>query len=106
MSNLPSLELPLGTIISWVTKVSGYQGETVDLPPGWQSCDGSIIENPSPWARRLTPDLKDQKRFLIGGPDSQELTLEGNTIKSQTHSTRDAHLVGPELVQLVKHKSF
>jgi len=92
MSNLPSLELPLGTIISWVTKVSGYQGETVDLPPGWQRCDGSTIEHPSPWAGRLTPDLNNQKRFLRGGHDTEQLALEEDSIKSHTHSTRDAYL--------------
>ena len=93
VSNLSSLELPLGTIISWVTKVSGYQGETVDLPPGWQRCDGSTIEHPSPWAGRLTPDLNNQKRFLRGGHDSEQLALEEDSIKSHTHSTRDAHFI-------------
>merc|ERR1712072_644379 len=72
-------------IISWVTKVSGYQGETVDLPPGWQRCDGSTIEHPSPWAGRLTPDLNNQKRFLRGGHDGEQLTLEEDQVEDHEH---------------------
>ena len=91
VENLPSLDLPLGTIISWVTKVSGYEGETIDLPPGWQRCDGSTIEHPSPWAGMLTPDLNNQKRFLRGGHDDEQLTMENDTIKSHTHDYEDMH---------------
>ena len=92
VENLPSLDLPLGTIISWVTKVSGYEGETIDLPPGWQRCDGSTIEHPSPWAGMLTPDLNNQKRFLRGGHDNEQLTMEEDAVKSHTHSTSDLYI--------------
>ena len=85
VENLPSLDLPLGTIISWVTKVSGYEGETIDLPPGWQRCDGSTIEHPSPWAGMLTPDLNNQKRFLRGGHDNEQLTLEDDQMQEHAH---------------------
>ena len=94
VENLPSLDLPLGTIISWVTKVSGYEGETIDLPPGWQRCDGSTIEHPSPWAGMLTPDLNNQKRFLRGGHDNEQLTMEEDAVKSHQHSIKDAYLKG------------
>ena len=99
VENLPSLDLPLGTIISWVTKVSGYEGETIDLPPGWQRCDGSTIEHPSPWAGMLTPDLNNQKRFLRGGHDNEQLTMEEDATKFHQHNYEDKHypLYGEEV---------
>ena len=84
VSDLPP-ELPLGTIISWVTKVPDFEGETVDLPAGWQRCDGSTIEHPSVWAGKLTPDLNKEKRFLRGGPDSLQLTLEEDQLQDHEH---------------------
>ena len=84
VSDLPP-EPPLGTILSWVTKVPDYEGETVDLPAGWQRCDGSIIEHPSVWAGKLTPDLNNEKRFLRGGHDSLQLTLEEDQLQDHEH---------------------
>ena len=75
-----------------MTKVSGYEGGTIDLPAGWQRCDGSTIEHPSPWAGMLTPDLNNEKRFLRGGHDEEQLTMEEDAVKSHTHSTKDAYL--------------
>ena len=75
-----------------MTKVSGYEGETIDLPAGWQRCDGSTIEHPSPWAGKLTPDLNNEKRFLRGGHDNEQLTMEEDAVKSHTHSTQDSYL--------------
>ena len=72
--------------------MSGYEGETIDLPPGWQRCDGSTIEHPSPWAGMLTPDLNNEKRFLRGWHDEEQLTLEEDAFKSHAHSTADAYL--------------
>ena len=71
--------------------MSGYEGETIDLPPGWQRCDGSTIEHPSPWAGMLTPDINNEKRFLRGGHDEEQLTLENDTIKSHHHDYEDRH---------------
>ena len=71
--------------------MSGYEGETIDLPPGWQRCDGSTIEHPSPWAGRLTPDLNNEKRFLRGGHDNEQLTLEEDAVQSHNHNYEDRH---------------
>jgi len=79
------MDLPLGTIMSWVTKVEGYEGDPISLPDGWQRCDGSIIEAPSPWAGQHTPDLNNQKRFLRGGSDQEQLTLEEDQIQDHQH---------------------
>ena len=68
-----------------MTKVSGYEGETIDLPPGWQRCDGSTIEHPSPWAGKLTPDLNNEKRFLRGGHDNEQLTMEEDQLQDHEH---------------------
>ena len=68
-----------------MTKVSGYEGETIDLPAGWQRCDGSTIEHPSPWAGKLTPDLNNEKRFLRGGHDDEQLTLEEDQLQDHEH---------------------
>ena len=65
--------------------MSGYEGETIDLPAGWQRCDGSTIEHPSPWAGRLTPDLNNEKRFLRGGHDNEQLSLEEDQLQDHTH---------------------
>ena len=74
-----------------MTKVSGYEGETIDLPPGWQRCDGSTIEHPSPWAGRLTPDLNNEKRFLRGGHDNEQLTMEEDAVQSHNHNYEDKY---------------
>ena len=70
-------------------KVDRNDGETVDLPVGWQRCDGSTIEHPSPWAGQLTPDLNNEKRFLRGGHDSDQLKVEDDSIKSHSHNMVD-----------------
>ena len=64
----------------------------MDLPAGWQRCDGSIIGHPSPWAGSLTPDLNNEKRFLRGGHDGEQLQMEEDSMKSHSHSTKDAYL--------------
>ena len=64
------------------------------LPVGWQRCDGTVIEHPSPWAGKLTPDINNEKRFLRGGHDSEQLTLEEDTIKSHDHSAKDKYFLG------------
>ena len=38
----------------------------VEMPNGWQACDGSIIEE-GIWTGQPTPDLTTDKRFLRGG---------------------------------------
>ena len=65
---------------------------SLDLPLGWQRCDGTVIEHPSPWSGKLTPDLNNEKRFLRGGHDSDQLRLEDDSMKSHSHSTQDIYL--------------
>ena len=74
--------------------MSGYEGETIDLPAGWQRCDGSTIVHPSPWAGKLTPDLNNEKRFLRGGHDSDQLKLEEDTVVSHNHTAKDKYFLG------------
>ena len=74
--------------------MSGYEGETIDLPAGWQRCDGTVIGHPSPWAGKLTPDLNNEKRFLRGGHDSEQLTLEEDSVVSHGHSAKDKFFLG------------
>ena len=74
-----------------MTKVDRNDGETIDLPVGWQRCDGTVIGHPSPWAGKLTPDLNNEKRFLRGGHDSEQLNLEDDSMKSHSHSTVDRY---------------
>ena len=77
-----------------MTKVSGYDGENIKIPSGWQKCDGSIINSPSPWEGKLTPDLNNAKRFLRGGPDSHQLRLEDDSLRGHTHGTSDRFFLG------------
>ena len=72
-----------------MTKVDRNDGGTIDLPAGWQRCDGTTIDNRSPWAGKLTPNLNKEKRFLRGGEDADQLILEDDSTKSHTHSTVD-----------------
>ena len=53
----------------------------MDLPDGWVRCDGGTIPNPSIWAGKYTPDLLSEKRFLRGGPDSDQLTYEDDQLQ-------------------------
>ena len=77
-----------------MTKVSGYEGETIYLPTGWQRCDGTVIAHPSPWAGKLTPDLNNEKRFLRGGHDGDQLKLEEDTVAKHSHISKDKYFLG------------
>ena len=48
-------------------------------------CDVSTIGHPSPWAGKLTPDLNNEKRFLRGGHDSDQLKLEEDQMQDHKH---------------------
>jgi len=77
-------KVPVGAIIPWVDRVE-KDGPTVDLPSGFQRCDGSTILIPSIWAGQATPNLNLDKRFLRGGSDSDVLTMEDDQIQDHEH---------------------
>jgi len=76
---------PLGTIIAWVTRPSNGTSDHVDLPEGWVRCNGNLIPHPSIWAGLPTPDLNGGKKFLRGGSDSSELTMEDEKTRLPDH---------------------
>merc|ERR1712037_431196 len=76
---------PLGTILAWVTRPS-TDADRVDLPEGWVRCNGELIAGPSIWAGFMTPDLNGEKKFLRGGSDSSELTMEDEKTRLPDHS--------------------
>ena len=86
MSQLP--EVPIGTIIAWITRVEGVD-DTVNLPDGWVRCDGSTIPHPSIWAGKITPDLNNARRFLRGGTDADQLKLEEDQLQDHIHGVTD-----------------
>merc|ERR1719393_221637 len=81
---------PVGTILPWVPKPEKDDSVTsVDVPEGWQKCDGSIIPSPSIWAGQKTPDLNNEMRFLRGAPDDSILTLEDDQLQDHHHDISD-----------------
>jgi len=78
---------PIGAILPWLGPA------WVELPPGWQRCDGSEITS-GPFKGAATPDLNNAGLFLRGGPDSdigsvQQATLQEHTHKDHGHSHVD-----------------
>jgi len=82
-------EVPVGTILSWVSRTKDAV-ETVDLPDGWVRCDGGTIPHPSIWAGKYTPNLNGEKRFLRGGTDIDQLTLEEDQMQDHMHNIADS----------------
>ena len=79
-------EMPLGTILPWVTKPSKEAGNPVDsLPYGWVRCDGHVIPEPSIWTGTYTPNLNGERRFLRGSDDVHQLTLEDDMVQDHIH---------------------
>jgi len=83
------VNVPLGTIIAWVTKPAKVWDGMVNLPNGWLKCDGSTIPQPSIWAGQHTPNLNGEKRFLRGGTDAQMLTMEEDQMQNHKHGLYD-----------------
>ena len=72
---------PVGTIISWFGTV--HTG--LDLPSGWQFCDGSAI-NRGPMKGQTTPDLNNAGLFIRGGPDNDVAgTVQGDAVHHHHH---------------------
>jgi len=78
---------PVGAIVPWLGP------SWMELPPGWQRCDGSEI-TVGPLSGRLTPDLNTAGRFLRGGGDeaignTEEATLQEHSHKDHGHTHVD-----------------
>ena len=72
---------PVGTIISWFGTV--HTG--VNLPSGWQLCDGSAI-NRGPMRGQTTPDLNNAGLFIRGGPDNNAAgTVQEDAVHEHHH---------------------
>ena len=81
---------PIGTILPWVPKPEKNESVTsLDVPEGWQKCDGSLIPAPSVWAGQKTPDLNNERRFLRGSPDDSILTFEDDQLQDHHHDISD-----------------
>lgn len=79
-------EMPIGTIIPWVTKPQLGSSHEETLPTGWIECDGSTIQEPSAWAGQSTPNLNGERRFLRGGTHEQMLLMEEDMILDHMHT--------------------
>ena len=58
---------PIGSILAWIPNAlpgSDNSKATLDIPQGWQKCDGSIIDSPSVLAGQRTPDLNIEKVLM------------------------------------------
>jgi len=95
ISTLKDTMMPVGSIMAWVNKPdkNTVSSETIDIPLGWQKCDGSTIRKPSLWAGKQTPNLNGEKRFLRGGSDTDMLSKEEDQMKLSTHAC-DLYLSG------------
>jgi len=78
---LPHLT-PVGSIVAW----RGFQFAGVDIPIGWQLCDGSVITE-GPLAGKNTEDLNGQGRFLRGG--SSAGSLQDDALQTHQHTVSD-----------------
>ena len=83
---------PVGSILAWVPSAfpGSYNSEvTLQIPSGWQKCDGSLINPPSVLAGQRTPDLNNEKRFLRGSPDETVLSFEDDMVIDHGHDIND-----------------
>jgi len=94
-TRLKDTMMPVGSIMAWVNKPdkNTVSSDTIDIPIGWQRCDGSYIKKPSVWAGKQTPNLNGEKRFLRGGSDTDQLSKEEDQMKLTTHAC-DLYLSG------------
>ena len=74
-------QLPIGSIIPWY----GSNNSNTSLPNGWQLCDGSPINSPSPMYPGNTPDLNEPGYFIRGGTEDEAGDFEDAAMQNHTH---------------------
>ena len=60
----------------------------VDIPNCWIPCDGRQISQGN-WTGRMTPDLNEANRFLRGGPQSEALNMQEDSLQDHAHNLND-----------------
>jgi hypothetical protein len=76
--------MPVGSILAWHRDLLGA-GLPLELPPGWASCDGQVLNDPESILHgQQLPNLNGEKRFLRGGNVSG--VNEADQMQSHAHS--------------------
>lgn len=73
---------PVGTVTGWLG------GKTIQLPVGWQRCDGSSILA-GPMTGQNTPNLNGDALFLRGGNPEDAGKLEEDQMREHGHTVTD-----------------
>ena len=60
----------------------------MDIPDCWIPCDGRQISI-GDWTGRMTPDLNEANRFLRGGPQSEALNMQEDSLQDHSHNLND-----------------
>jgi len=74
---------PIGTVAAWLG------GKTIEIPEGWQKCDGSPILH-GPMSGTNTPNLNGKQLFLRGGSVTESWTEQADQILEHTHHFSDS----------------
>merc|ERR1712080_619938 len=81
----------VGSIIPWLPSGPSQDAAPIDLPTGWQLCDGSTIEDPnSPFNGLNTPNINGEELFLRGGSFQQSTVVQNDTIRIHNHNINSA----------------
>ena len=60
----------------------------MEVPECWIPCDGRQISY-GDWTGKKTPDLNEANRFLRGGPQSEALNIQEDSLQDHTHNLND-----------------
>ena len=78
----------LGTILPWVPRPNKDTGNPIGIPECWVECNGQLITK-GIWNGEKTPDLNEARRFIRGGPLSEALDSQEDSIQQHTHHIND-----------------
>jgi len=80
----------VGAIIPWIPRgpdPGNNPVTTLEIPEGWQRCDGSVINNThSPFFGLNVPDLNGEGYFIRGSDDSNAATFQHDSFRSHGHT--------------------